>query len=185
MSSAAQAGCAFSAAATALFTSAASPAGTSPIFSSLAGLTEFDPLVGLARRPARRRSASGPSFGRVRSWSVLSDCVARYYVARMSKATSRRWGNGRWPLWQQAARSLRRYVVARSLAACLRVAVVPQTDGVKSTESGLRLLQASSRDDHGPLCRNRRVIGKLERVRCGCERARSFARPRLPASRRR
>src|SRR5438552_13787629 len=31
-------------------------------------------------------------------------------------------------------------------------------------------LQASSRDDHGPLCRNRRVIGILERVRCGRER---------------
>ena len=48
ISSAAQAGCAFSAAATALFTSAASPAGNSPIFSSVAGLTELDPLVGLA-----------------------------------------------------------------------------------------------------------------------------------------
>ena len=45
MSSAAQAGCAFSAAATALFTSAASPAGTSPIFSSLAGLTESIQLL--------------------------------------------------------------------------------------------------------------------------------------------
>src|SRR5204862_241056 len=40
ISSAAQAGCAFSAAATALFTSAASPAGNSPIFSSVAGLTD-------------------------------------------------------------------------------------------------------------------------------------------------
>ncbi len=47
-------------------------------------------------------------------------------------------------------------------------AVVPHTDGV--AESGANLLQASRRDDHGLLCRNRRVIGMLERLRCGCER---------------
>ena len=31
----------------------------------------------------------------------------------------------------------------------------------------LGLLQASSGDDHGALCRYRRVTGKRERVRCG------------------
>ena len=42
---------------------------------------------------------------------------------------------------------------------------VPQSDEV---ENGVRLglLQASSRDDHGALCRYRRVIGKREPVRC-------------------
>src|ERR1700685_3165066 len=59
-------------------------------------------------------------------------------------------------------------------------AVVPQSDGV--TEPGVSPLQASTRDDHGPLCRNRRVIGMLERVRCGCERQdRSGGQGRDPA----
>src|ERR1700739_5030025 len=47
-------------------------------------------------------------------------------------------------------------------------AVVPQSDGVYGV--GMALLQASTRDDHGSLCRNRRVFGMLERVRGGCER---------------
>src|SRR5216684_4270390 len=41
---------------------------------------------------------------------------------------------------------------------------------VSKPESSFRPLQASSRDDHDLLCRNRRVIGMLERVHCGCER---------------
>src|SRR5258705_13920068 len=41
---------------------------------------------------------------------------------------------------------------------------------VSSQRSRTCPLQASSRDDHGPLCRNRRVIGMLERLRCRCER---------------
>ncbi len=42
--------------------------------------------------------------------------------------------------------------------------VIPQNDGVV-TESGLRWLQASSEDDHGPLCRDRRVFGSIEHLR--------------------
>ena len=57
----------------------------------------------------------------------------------------------------RASKPLARYGamwMARSLAACLAgEAVVPQTDGVNK-RSRASPLQASSRDDHGPLCRN-------------------------------
>ena len=38
---------------------------------------------------------------------------------------------------------------------------------VSLTESGFRPLQASSEDDHGPLCGDRRVFGSIERLRRG------------------
>ena len=63
-------------------------------------------------------------------------------------------------------------------------AAVPQSDGVRSGVRAGRP-QASSRDSHGPLCRDRRVVGTEQRVRGGCRRARSCARPRWRASRRR
>ena len=44
------------------------------------------------------------------------------------------------------------------------LAVVPQPDGVLRSRDDP--LQASTRDDHGLLCRNRRVIGILEHLRC-------------------
>src|SRR5207247_9721196 len=67
-----------------------------------------------------------------------------------------RWGNG--PTEQAAA------LVARlaQLRSSLKLMV-----SNRSRAQGL--LQASLRDDHGPLCRNRRVVGILERLRCGCE----------------
>src|SRR5450631_3860805 len=81
----------------------------------------------------------------------------------------RRWGNGRRP--PSASRSLATALCGGALARGLpRVVVVPQTDGVNKTESGFRPLQASSRDDHGLLCRNRRVIGMLQHLRFGLER---------------
>ena len=59
-----------------------------------------------------------------------------------------RWGNG--PAAAQAARSLSRLVCATT--------VVPHTDGVIITGVEACPLQASSRDDHEALCRNRRVF---------------------------
>ena len=69
ISSAAQAGCAFSAAATALFTSAASPAGTSPIFCSFAGLTESSQL------PASPATSSPP----ISMWPFMG-CACRFMI---------------------------------------------------------------------------------------------------------
>src|SRR5262249_23359146 len=67
---------------------------------------------------------------------------------------SRRWGNGPAEptsgIWSGVKES------------SLRVMVF------KQRSPGDRL-QASSRDDHGPLCRNRRVFGICERVRDGRE----------------
>src|SRR5271166_1793321 len=68
----------------------------------------------------------------------------------------------------RASRSLASALwVARSLAAglCGRV-VVPQTEDVIK-RSRASPLQASLRDDHDLLCRDRRVIGILERLRGG------------------
>ncbi len=53
---------------------------------------------------------------------------------------------------------------------CVAVAV-PQSDEVGKHGVRLGLLQTSSRDDHGALCRDRRVIGKREHLRCRRERA--------------
>src|SRR5262249_39580370 len=72
-------------------------------------------------------------------------------------------------LAKPAARSLQRYVVARSLAACLARRSSLRLM-VSSQRSRTCPLQASSRDDHEPLCRNRRVIEMFERVCCGRER---------------
>ena len=52
-----------------------------------------------------------------------------------------------------------------SLAASCATAVVPQTDGVILTGVEACPLQASSRDDHEALCRNRRVFEQLQRMR--------------------
>jgi hypothetical protein len=58
--------------------------------------------------------------------------------------------------------------------------VVPQSDGVGNHGVRLGLLQASSRDDHGALCRYRRVIGKREPVRCRRDRTDLGQRARNP-----
>src|ERR1700730_10112751 len=80
-----------------------------------------------------------------------------------------RWGNG--PAGtEQAARSLRRYLVARSRAACLARWRSSLRLMVSIQRSRASPLQASSRDDHELLCRNRRIIGMLERVYFGRER---------------
>src|ERR1700730_6255125 len=88
---------------------------------------------------------------------------------RYPSIAARRWGNG--PAGtEQAARSLRRYLVARSRAACLARWRSSLRLMVSIQRSRASPLQASSRDDHELLCRNRRIIGMLERVYFGRER---------------
>src|SRR5215831_18206954 len=71
----------------------------------------------------------------------------------------------------RARYSARWWRAGSRLAALVGRVAVPQSDGVNRIGAGrLRLLQASSRDDHELLCRNRCVIGMIERGGCGCER---------------
>src|SRR5262249_19612428 len=92
------------------------------------------------------RSRSGTS-------SASADWLVFPFVTQQV-LRDRRWGNGPRSS-RQASCSLATALFAW-LAACLP-AVVPHTDGV--AESGMSPLQASRRDDHGLLCRNRRVSG--------------------------
>jgi hypothetical protein len=49
---------------------------------------------------------------------------------------------------------------------------VPESDGVIEPDLGVGACSKHHRrDDHGPLCRNRRIAGKLEPLRCGRHRA--------------
>ena len=65
------------------------------------------------------------------------------YVCRLRRT---RWGNGPAPVWLVMWPSLR---------------VMVSLSGVR-----ISLLQASSRDDHGAICRDRCVTGKCEHLRC-------------------
>src|SRR5436305_12800219 len=73
--------------------------------------------------------------------------------------------------WRRCSKPLARYgALDGALARGLRWALPGRWSSLKLMVSNQRSracpLQASSRDDHGPLCRNRRVIGIRERVRC-------------------
>src|SRR5688572_15285162 len=78
---------------------------------------------------------------------------------------------------RQAAGSLRRYGWRASPAACLALAglaVVPHTEGVERSRLGR---SSSTRDDHGALCRDRRVVERREHLRGGWERQDRPGRP--------